>query len=70
MEERTIFIKPCPCCGSVADITHGGTFNRIYTSVAVRCLNRECGLMMDKTGVNMLEAREMAVNAWNKRAEA
>lgn len=72
MEERTFFIKPCPCCGSTAEITHSPVWGGyISVMVAVRCLNPKCGLRMDKRGANAFEAAERAVNAWNKReAEA
>lgn len=71
MERNPFSIKPCPCCGATAEITAAPTWEYLSVMVSVRCLNPKCGLRIDKRGVNVGEASEKAVNAWNKReAEA
>ena len=68
MEERTIFIKPCPRCGSTAGFERFGISEHVAT---ITCHNPECGFAMIRSGMSREEATDKAVNAWNRReAEA
>lgn len=67
-EEKTIFIKPCPCCGATAQLREAHDYR--VTAVSITCLNRKCRLMMIQGGWNIEEATAKAINAWNNRAEA
>lgn len=70
MEERTIFIKPCPLCGSVA-VLYRRRFDGPCCVATVKCTDAECDLMTTRVGEELQEATDKAVNAWNRReAEA
>lgn len=67
MEERTIFIKPCPYCGSVADMKRRSKIIGFTPAALIRCTNSKCGLLVIETGATEKEATDRAVIAWNQR---
>ena len=59
MEKR---IKPCPFCGSKAEII---CFNSEYDTVTIGCTNEECDITMGKG----FFSDEEAIAHWNRRNE-
>lgn len=63
--ENTYTLKPCPFCGSPAELDDISTEDEEYYMIA--CINPDCGAAAsfgDKS-----ETKQGAVDAWNKRKE-
>ena len=73
-------LKPCPFCGSKVQIERkplwhdGHGYYGCYEFI-IRCNNIECGCNLINLGRNNTiyntdeDARQNAINAWNRRAE-
>lgn len=53
-------IKPCPFCGSEAEIIN---FNSEYGTVTIGCTNEDCDITMGKG----FFCEESAIEHWNRR---
>ena len=60
-------LKPCPCCGGVADVKTYELRDRCWEAL-LRCAS--CGLEIARTGSSEAEARGKTVEAWNARWES
>lgn len=53
-------IKPCPFCGSKAEMFE---FNSEFGTISVRCTNEECDITMGKA----FFTEEETIKHWNRR---